>query len=245
MAGLRISEGTFGLVAGLGVGAGIFYYKALVDAHVAIGLSARLVMVHADVRRVFAHIEAREVGELAEYLAGLLQQLAAAGAEIAAIPAFAPQICAAELAAITPLPLVNLVDVISAEVERRKLRKVSIFGALATMQTKLFGALQGSEVIMPASHEVKTIGAIYTQIVERGGASEEEYSQLRALAHTLIDRDGVEAIILAGTDLASVFNPANTDFAYIDGARLHVEAIMRQIISSTADSSTRDPHRDQ
>jgi len=220
---------TFGLVAGLGIGAGIFYYKALVEAHLDLGLSARLVMVHADVRRVLAHVAAQESDELAAYLAGLLRQLAAAGAEIATIPAFSTQVCASQLAATSPLPLVNLVDVISAEVERRKLRKVSLFGAPATMRTKLFGALQGAEVIMPAPQEVDIIGRIYTQIVEKTGASEEEHSQLRTLAHTIINRDGVEAIILAGTDLALTFNPANTDFPHIDGARLHVKAIMREI----------------
>ncbi len=87
---------TFGLVAGLGVGAGMFYYKALVDAHLARGLSPRLVMVHADVRSVISLATARQTTQLAEYLAGLLRQLALAGAEVAAIPAFAPQICAAE-----------------------------------------------------------------------------------------------------------------------------------------------------
>jgi len=220
---------TFGLVAGLGIGAGIFYYKALVEAHLDLGLSARLVMVHADVRRVLAHVAAQESDELAAYLAGLLRQLAAAGAEIATIPAFSTQVCASQLAATSPLPLVNLVDVISAEVERRKLRKVSLFGAPATMRTKLFGALQGAEVIVPAPQEIDIIGRIYTQIVEKAGASEEEHSRLRAFAHAIINRDGVEAIILAGTDLALVFNPDNTDFPHIDGARLHVKAIMREI----------------
>ena len=93
---------SFGLVAGLGVGAGIFYYKALVDAHLARGLSPRLLMVHADVRYVGAQGAARNTKRLAEYLAGLLNQLALGGAEIATIPAFAPQICADELEAITP-----------------------------------------------------------------------------------------------------------------------------------------------
>ncbi len=40
----------FGLIAGLGVGAGIFYYRSLVKAHLATGLSPSLLMVHADVR---------------------------------------------------------------------------------------------------------------------------------------------------------------------------------------------------
>src|SRR5271165_2338736 len=116
---------SFGLVAGLGVGAGIFYYKALVDAHLARGLSPRLLMVHADVRYVMAQSAARNTKELAEYLAGLLRQLALGGAEIASIPAFSPQICAAELAAIAPLPLISLLDAISGAVKKQRLRRVA------------------------------------------------------------------------------------------------------------------------
>src|SRR5215831_4365946 len=109
---------TFGLVAGLGMGAGIFYYRSLVAGHLARGLSPRIMMVHADVRRVQTHAAARETRLLATYLAGLLRQLADGGAQIGTIPAFSPQICAEELAQMTPLPLVSLLDVIVAEVER-------------------------------------------------------------------------------------------------------------------------------
>ena len=133
---------TFGLVAGLGVGAGIFYYRALLEAHLALGLSPRILMVHADVRRVMNHAAARQADQLAQYLAGLLGQLARGGAELASIPAFSPQICAAELAAITPLPLVSLLDAISTEVKRRRLRRVALFGARVTMETRMFGRLQ-------------------------------------------------------------------------------------------------------
>jgi len=50
---------TFGIVAGLGMGAGIFYYRSLVNAQLARGLSPRILMVHADVRRVMAHAARR------------------------------------------------------------------------------------------------------------------------------------------------------------------------------------------
>jgi aspartate racemase len=220
---------TFGLVAGLGVGAGMFYYKALVDAHLARGLSPRLVMVHADVRSVISLATARQTTQLAEYLAGLLRQLALAGAEVAAIPAFAPQICAAELAAIAPLPLIGLLDAIAGEVERRRLRRVALFGARVTMETQMFGGLQGAEVIMPRPDEIDAIAQIYGRVVEEARASNEDFNRLRTLAHTLIERERLDGIILAGTDLAFVFNPGNADFPHLDGARVHLDAIMRQI----------------
>jgi aspartate racemase len=223
------SERTFGLVAGLGVGAGIFYYKALVDAHLSRGLSPRILMVHADVRRVLAHAAARETRELAAYLTGLLSQLAEGGATIASIPAFAPQICARELAEMTPLPLIDLLDAIVAEVERRKLQRVAIFGARVTMETKLFGRLQNVDVVTPSLSELGLVSDTYAKIVNKAEASAEDFDGLRALAHTLIDREGLDAILLGGTDLSLVFNPDNTDFPHVDGAQVHIDAIMRAL----------------
>jgi aspartate racemase len=46
----------------------------------------------------------------------------------------------------------------------------------------------------------------------------------------LIEREKAEAILLAGTDLAFVFNPSNTDFPYLDGARVHIDAIMHRLL---------------
>jgi aspartate racemase len=223
---------TFGLVAGLGVGAAMFYYKALVGAHLALGLSPRLLMVHADVRYVMSKAAAREKNELAEYLAGLLKQLALGGAEIASIPAFSPQVCAAELAAITPLPLISLLDAISAAVDKKRFRRVALFGARVTMDTQLFGSLSAIEVIMPTREEVDLIANTYARVVEEARASDEDFNVLRTLAHTLIEREQLDGVVLAGTDLAFVFNPSNTDFPHVDGARVHIEAIMQQICPS-------------
>jgi aspartate racemase len=210
----------------------MFYYKALVDAHLALGLSPRLLMIHADVRYVLSKAAARETKELAEYLAGLLKQLALGGAEIASIPAFSPQVCAAELAAMAPLPLISLLDAISEAAEKKRLRRVAVFGARVTMETHLFGRLSDIEVIMPSRDEVDLIADTYVRVVEEARASDEDFNLLRALAHTLIKRERLDAIVLAGTDLAFVFNPSNTDFPHLDGARVHVEAIMQQICPS-------------
>jgi aspartate racemase len=225
---------TFGLVAGLGVGAGIFYYKSLVDAHLARGLSPSLLMVHADVRKVMRLAQERKAEELAEYLSGLLQHLADGGAELATIPAFSPQVCAAELAGMTPLPLVNLLDVIAAEAARRQLKRVAVFGARVTMETHLFGRLQGCDVVGLSSEETDLVSNIYVRVIEEGKASSVEREQLRALAHKLIERENLDAIVLAGTDLAFVFNEENTDFPYLDGARVHIQAIMDELAASSA-----------
>jgi aspartate racemase len=223
---------TFGLVSGLGVGAGIFYYKALVDAHLARGVSARLLMVHADAKYVMSQAAARNTMELAQYLAGLLKQLALGGAEIATIPAFSPQVCMKELESITPLPLISLLDAIAAEIERRRYRRVALLGARVTMETGMFGVLPDTDVIMPRPEELDTVAEIYVRVVQEAQVSKEDFERLRVIAHSLIERERLDAIILAGTDLAFVFNPTNTDFPHLDGARVHLQAIIRAIVPS-------------
>ena len=70
---------------------------------------------------------------------------------------------------------------------------------------------------------------IYTRIVHAGQATPEDVDALRTLAHALIERESLDGILLAGTDLSFVFHPKNTDFAHVDGARVHIDAIMREL----------------
>jgi aspartate racemase len=218
-----------GLIGGLGVGATIYYYQELVKAHLELGQVANLLILHADVNRVLQYAAAGETSGMAEYFLQLIGRLSAAGAEIIAIPAATPHLCAPELMERSPIPLVSLVDEIVREVDDRKLKRVALFGTRFTMETELFGRLKDVEVVAPKPAEIDFIHQTYLQLVNVGSGTEQQYRGLHQLAHTLIERDGIEAIILAGTELSLVFNRANTDFPHIDGARLHLAAIMEQL----------------
>jgi len=226
----KLAPPTLGLVAGLGVGAAVFYYRSLVAAHLERGLSPRLLMVHADVRQTMKMAQERRVDELSSYLAGLLRQLAAGGCTVATIPAFSPQICAKELAAKTPLPLIGLVETAVAEVRRRAFARITVFGARVTMETRLFGALDDqAEVIVPALPDLDLISETYKRIVEKESATPEELESLRTLAHRLIEKERLDGILLAGTDWSFVFDAHNADFPHVDGARAHIQAIMSEL----------------
>jgi aspartate racemase len=226
----KVEPVTLGLVAGLGVGGGIFYYRSLVSAHLARGLSPRIVMVHADVQKVMTLANARDSQQLAAYLSDLLGQLAGVGAQMGVIPAFAPQVCAQELEKKTPIPLISLLDAIIDEIARRKLARVAVFGARVTMEAGLFGRLHGVTNAIPLrSEEVDRVSDIYGEIVRNERASASEFEELQTLARVLIQRESLDAILLAGTDLSLVFHPENTHFPHLDGARTHIEAIMHRL----------------
>jgi aspartate racemase len=219
-----------GLIGGLGVGATVLYYQELAKAHAGRGRVLNLVMAHADVNRVLGAAQMGDEDGLAEYLAGLIGRLASAGAEFAAIPAVTPHICIVELLKLSRLPIVNPVEQLQRELEARGWRRVALFGTRFTMESGMFGLLRGVEVVTPAAGEIDFVHQTYLQIVSAGAGSEEQRRGLSRLAQELIERDGVDAVILAGTELALLFNETNTDFPHLDCARLHVDAILQRAL---------------
>ena len=55
------------------------------------------------------------------------------------------------------------------------------------------------------------------------------------MAKTLVRRDSVDAILLAGTDLTLLFDESNTDFPHVDCAALHIQAILESLERGEAD----------
>jgi aspartate racemase len=219
-----------GLVGGLGVGATIHYYQELAKLHAARDRALNLVMVHAETSRVFDHVRAEDRAGLAQYLASFIQRLKGAGAEIAAIPAITPQFCLRELVALSPLPLINIFEALAQELARRSVRRVAVFGTKYVVDSALFGFVEGVEIVQPRSDEVDYIHQTYIELLQNGKGSKEQHAKLTALANTLRRRDGVEAIIFAGTDLSLLFNDVNTKFPYLDCAALHLQAILKRLL---------------
>jgi len=219
-----------GLIGELGVGAAIHYYRELAAEHQKRDRTLDLLMVHAEVERVLGYIRDNELAALADYLADLIRRLSRAGADVAAIPAIAPHICASQLAELSPLPLIDLVDEVAREVEARGLKRVALFGTRYAIETNLFGRLPGVEIVQPKSGEIDVIHKAYTEIVRAGHGSVEQLGSLTDIAHTLLSRDRVEAIVLAGTELSLLFDDTNTDFPAIDCARVHIDAIVGRLL---------------
>src|SRR5262245_15506228 len=112
-----------GLIGGLGPGATVQYYRGLLAAHAAAGRVPRLLIAHADLDRVRTFVEKDDRTGLAGYLTGFVSSLAAGGAQMTAIVAITPHICAAELSAMSPLPLIDIVSEVDAEIRAGGLKR--------------------------------------------------------------------------------------------------------------------------
>ena len=208
------------------MGATTYYYERLAKGCERHGFTLDIVITNAHTPRVFEYVEARDRVGLAEYLNGYIGRMKASGAEMAAIPAVTPHYCLKELAAASPVPIVSIFDPLSRELARRGSRRVAIFGTRFVIASKLFGALEGIEFIQPSADEVDLIHNTYVELAATGKGSREQHEKLTAIAKTLVRRDTVDAILLAGTDLTLLFNDGNTDFPSVDCAALHVAEIL-------------------
>jgi len=217
-----------GLIGGLGPSATVYYYRGLLAAHAAAEKTARLLIAHADVNAVRAFVENDDRAGLARYLAGFVSSLAAGGAEMSAIVAITPHICAAELTAISPLPLIDIVSEVAAEVQARRLRRVALFGTRFTVESRMFGRL-GVDVVMPKASEIEQIHSIYMDALNDRSVPK-QIDELRQLARTLISRDDADAVLIAGTDLSMVLNEQNAGFPTIDCADVHIKAIAQRLL---------------
>jgi aspartate racemase len=227
---------TVGIVGGLGVGATVHYYEKITAACKARGVVPDLVIVHADVDRGQGLVRAGKLDALADYLASFIERMARAGAGAAVIPAVTPHICIAHLLERTRVPLIDIVGPISAELGARKIGRVALFGTVFTVEGGLWGQLTGVEIVKPQPDEIDFIGKAYQRILDTQEGNEADTAELRRIAADLQRRDGVEAILLAGTDLAVILDEETAGFPAIDVARLHIDAIVARLADQTSHS---------
>jgi aspartate racemase len=217
-----------GLIGGLALRAGVFYYEQLLHRYNAQKKPLDLVLCHADVGTVLRYIDAGDGVGLGNYLGTLANDLFDAGAKLVAVTAVAPHLAVKEIAQVARGPVVNLLDSIAAGLQEAGFSRVAVFGNRAVMQTNIFGAIPDEMVVKLEPSVVEDIHAMYSDIALQGKrGTKPEMEQLRKVAHELIEKGGAQAIVLAGTDLSSFYAERKPDYPSLDMAQLHIEQIMK------------------
>lgn len=223
-----------GIVGGLGVGATVDYYERIAAQCKSLGVVPDLVLVHADVDKGQGFVREGRLDALADYLLTFIERLARAGATAAALPAVTPHICIDRIVARSPVPMIDIVATIGTELKARRLRRVALFGTTFTMDGSLWGQLARHapevEIVKPQPDEIAFVGKAYQRLLDTQQGDEADTAGLRRIAADLQQRDGVETILLAGTDLAVIFDETNAGFPAIDVARLHIDVIVERLL---------------
>ncbi|WP_372840620.1 aspartate/glutamate racemase family protein, partial [Phaeovulum sp.] len=152
-----------GLIGGIGAAATVVYYQRLCAAMAARGKRLELTIVQADIHELIANNLADRRSEQARIYAGLIERLAAAGADCAAITSLGGHFCFYETRAISALPLVSAVAPLDAYFAAEGLGTVGLLGTRVVMRTRLYGQLRQTRAVA-LDDEIENLGQMYQEV---------------------------------------------------------------------------------
>ncbi|HEU0058481.1 MAG TPA: aspartate/glutamate racemase family protein [Hyphomicrobiaceae bacterium] len=220
-----------GLIGGIGPAATEFYYRGLIDRYAKSNATLNLTIAHADVREMAANLANGEARRQADVFAALLQRLAAAGAELGVVTSMGGHFCIRELEAISPVPILNAIPEVAAEIERRQFKRVGILGTRMVMETRLYGAITSAAVVVPHAEALEEVHQNYAEMASVGRVTEGQRRAFFSAGRALNREQGAEVVLLGGTDLFLAFQGAECGFPVLDCADVHVEAIYRKSLA--------------
>ncbi len=216
-----------GLIGGIGPAATDFYYRGLIDRHVASGVPLEVTICHADVREMSRNLNDRTPAKQAEIFARLVGRMKAAGAGAAAITSMGGHFCVNDLMPISPLPVLNAIPEVGAEIKRRGLKRIGIMGTRTVMESGLYGSLASIEIVLPEGDALDQVHTAYVTMATAGRVNDAQRQIFLEQGRKLCREHGAEAIMLGGTDLFLAFEGIDPGFPLIDCADIHVSAIYR------------------
>lgn len=212
-----------GLIGGIGPAATIVYYDRLTRAVRGAGRRLDLTIVQADVYDLIANVNADRREAQAAAFATLIERLRAAGAECAAITSLGGHFCFAETERISSLPLVSGVAPLDAHFAALGLGRVGLLGTEVVMRTRLFGQMVHTEALAPAG-DLVALGKVYQDVATSGACTDEQRAILVEAGRRMVEDQGAEAVILAGTDLNLAFT-GDPGYPVVDALEVHVKVL--------------------
>lgn len=214
-----------GLIVGIGPAATDYYYRYLITALARAGHDLTLTMAHADTPTLLRNQASGNVDAQVQIYKSLTERLQHAGIEQIAVTSIAGHFCIDAFKSQSPVPVIDLLDVVKAKIAQRGLKRVGLMGTRVVMESQFYGVLAGVEVIPPVENLAEVHDA-YVAMAAGGTATPEHCEVFIRTGQTLVNTYGCESVMLAGTDLALVFKKGqNFGFETFDCAEAHAEVI--------------------
>jgi aspartate racemase len=221
---------TLGIVGGIAPESTVDYYRQIIASYQAKkndGGYPHILINSIDLKKMLDLIGAGKLSEVTEYLLAEVVKLASGGADFGLFASNTPHLVFEDIRRRSPIPLLSIVEATCEAALALGLGKVGLIGTRFTMQggfySKVFSAHR-IEVILPGPDEQDYIHNRYMDELVRGVYRAETREKLLTIVERLRRQEGVQGLILGGTELPLLFrNGAQADIPMLDTTRIHVE----------------------
>jgi aspartate racemase len=227
---------TAGIIGGIGPESTIEYYRLIVSAYLereANGNYPAIIINSINMKKMLDLIGDNRFVEVADYLVGEIKKLASAGADFAVLASNTPHIVFNDIKQKSALPLISIVEATCEESMRRGMQRVGLFGTKFTMQGGFYDQIFSDHditVISPEDDDQNYIHDIYMGELVNGIFREETKEELLKIAGRLREKEGLQGLILGGTELPLVLKEEDAgEIEFLDTTRIHVESIMKRL----------------
>ncbi|MEP6769642.1 MAG: amino acid racemase [Acidobacteriota bacterium] len=229
---------TAGIIGGIGPESTIDYYRLILSRYGERrpdGSAPSVLIDSIDLARVIDAVSSGDLPALTSYLLRELERLTAAGATFGLLAANTPHVVFDDLAAISPLPLISIVEETCRAAKSHGWKNVGLFGTRFTMDGAFYRAVfsrEGIRISLPTPDDRAYIHDRYMGELVRGVFLPETRERLVSIARDLFHRDGIEALILGGTELPLILRGDRVaGVPVLDTTRIHVEAVVDALLS--------------
>ncbi|MCI0351390.1 MAG: amino acid racemase [Acidobacteriales bacterium] len=227
---------TLGIIGGIGPESTIEYYRFLIAAYrqrQRDGSYPPMLINSIDLKKMLDLIVAGKLAEVTEYLAGEVNKLAEAGAQVGLMASNTPHIVFDGVQRHSRIPLVSIVEAACDEAQHLGLKRLGLLGTRITMQGRFYPGVfskAGITLVPPTPDEQDYVNEKYMGELVKGIILPETRRRLLEIVDSMQKREQIQGVILAGTELPLILRGANSSIPFLDTTRIHVEAVMAKLM---------------
>ncbi len=178
-------------------------------------------------------LDAGALEYLADYLVSGIELLERAGASFGCIAANTPHLVFSEVQRQSRIALISIVRAACDRAQALGLKNVGLFGTGFTMRASFYPEefqRAGIALVRPNQSESDFIHRKYMDELLKNHFLAQTRTEILRIAQRLKDKDGVEAIVLAGTELPLLLRDCGSQIEFLDTTVIHVEAIADELL---------------
>ena len=224
-------ERVFGIVGGTGPESTIDYYRSLGAAwrrRRPDGTHPRVIIDSVDGGTAIRLLGEGEYAAVGRRFGAAIAELTAAGCGAAFIASNLGHMAFEHLDPPPTIPLIHIVDAALAAAVAGGYRRVGIIGTRFVVESRLYPDRfepAGIAIVPPTAAEEDVAHAIYYGELLDGVIHDESRARIVAVIAAMHARDGIDALLLGGTELALILTePTYAGVPILNTAHIHVEA---------------------